>query len=171
MLKTKRSHLPALLLALAGGSLTARAQVAVTPVVVPVAGGFNYSYSVMDGAPFTLAIVNVPASKTSALFNLTAPAGFGISFDPGVGIVSFFEDNDQNTPQTFASGSTVNGFSFSSAVAPAVVTFDSLDENGNSYTGTTTSAAAPEPATFVSLGLGFGLAAFAAVRRRLTFRA
>lgn len=173
MPKTNRSLFGVILLALAAGGITAHSQVTLTPAVTPNVGGgsFTYSYSVINAAPFTLAIVDVPASSSSALFNLTAPTGFGISFDPGVGIVSFFEDNNPATPQTFAAGSTVGGFSFSSVAGPASVTFDSLDVNGNTYTGPTTSAGAPEPATVVALVVGFGLAAGAAVRRRFTFRA
>ena len=108
----------------------AQAQQVTVPSLVTFSlatGQYTYNYSVMDATVMELAIVNVPASRQSALMNLIAPTGFGISFDPGVGIVSFFQDNNPTTNGSFAANSTVTGFSFTSAFGPGGVTFDALD--------------------------------------------
>ena len=118
-------------------------------------GLYSYSFSVMNNGPtFDLAIVNVPVSAAGNLMSLLAPTGFGISFDPGVGLVSFFEDSDPATLQTFSPSSTNGLFSFTSTVAPGTVTFDALDAGGNTFTGTTQSPSVPEPAAFSLIGLG-----------------
>ncbi len=101
--------------------------------------GINtYSYSVLNkGTTFDLAIVNLNVATTSNLMNLAAPTGFEILFDPGVGIVSFFEDANGATPQTFAPGSTVGLFTFTSTLPPVPVAFDALDTNASTFTGNT----------------------------------
>lgn len=116
-------------------------------------GIYTYSYSVVNNGPdFDLAIVNVPVASASNLTNLTSPSGFSISFDSGVGIVSFFEDSDPGTLPTFSPASTRGLFSFTSAVGPASVIFDALDAVGNTFTGTTVSPV-PEPGTLSLLML------------------
>ena len=120
-------------------------------------GLYNYAYSVTNNGPtFDIAILNVPVAPASNLLSLLAPTGFGISFDPGVGIVSFFEDSDPGTTQTFSPGSTRGLFRFSSTFAPGTVTFDALDAIGDTYTGTTQAptTAVPEPGTLLLAGLG-----------------
>lgn len=139
---------------------TAHAQVAVPSTVNFDSGTslYTYSYSVTNNGPtFDLAILNVPVAPASNLMSLFAPTGFGISFDPGVGSVSFFEDSNPGTTQTFSPGSTNGLFRFSTTFAPGTVTFDALDAGGNSYTGTTQAptTAVPEPGTVLLVGLGF----------------
>lgn len=130
-------------------------------------GIYTYSYSVTNNGPtFDLAILNVPVSPASNLMSLLAPTGFGISFDPGVGLVSFFEDTNPATLQTFSPASTNGLFSFTSTVAPGAVTFDALDVGGNTFTGTTQSPIVPEPTAFSLIGLG--LAGFLSRRSRST---
>ena len=138
---------------------SAHAQVAVPSIVNFDAGTglFNYSYSVTNNGPaFDVAILNVPVAHNSNLLSLLAPTGFGISFDPGVDIVSFFEDSDPGTTQTFSPGSTNGLFRFSTTFAPGTVTFDALDAGGNTYTGTTQAptTAVPEPSAILLAGLG-----------------
>ena len=149
-----RGVLPALITASAFAmACDANAQVTVPSTVTFGMGIYDYSFSVMNnGSMFDLAIVNIPVGAGANPFGFLAPTGFGISFDPGPSIVSFFEDADLLTPQTFAPGSTVGMFSFSSSVAPAAVTFEALDAVGNSFTGTTQSPV-PEPAAFTFLGV------------------
>lgn len=147
---------------------SAHAQVAVPSTVNFDAGTslYTYSYSVMNNGPtFDLAILNVPVAPDSNLMSLLAPTGFGISFDPGVGIVSFFEDSDPATTQIFSPGSTNGLFKFTSTFAPGTVTFDSLDAGGNTFTGSTQAptTAVPEPGTIFLVGLGVVAASF---RRR-----
>ena len=129
-------------------------------------GIYTYSYSVTNNGPtFDLAIINVPVGAGSNPMNLISPSGFGISFDPGVGIVSFFEDADPGTLPTFAPATTKGVFTFTSPRAPIAVTFDALDAGGNSFTGTTMSPV-PEPGILSLLGATLLAPAFFARRRR-----
>ena len=156
-------------LALAGalGALfsagAARAQVTLMPTITPNGALFNYSYSVTDFNATDLAIVNINSLPMvpSAATNLMAPVGFMISFDPGVGIVSFLGD--------FMPGTPVSGFSFDSTFGPGTVNFDAEDNNGVMSTGTTL-APVPEASTLVSLGAGVLLLSFCAMRRRRAVR-
>ncbi len=130
---------------------------------------YTYSYSVAnDGPNFDLAIVNVPVGSGSNLMNLTSPSGFSISFDPGVGIVSFLEDSDAGTLPTFSPGSKRGLFTFTSPLAPASVTFDALDAGGDSFTGTTIAptVVVPEPGTLSLLGATILAPALLSRRRR-----
>ncbi len=130
-------------------------------------GNYTYAYSVVNTGPaFDLAIINVPVLPGSALMNLVSPSGFQISFDPGVGIVSFLEDADPGTLPTFAPAATIGLFTFTSAVGPGTVTFDALDADGNSFTGTTLSPAVPEPGTAALLCMASLLPALFSRRRR-----
>ncbi len=105
-------------------------------------GIYTYSYGVLNKSPiFDLAIVNLNIATTSNLMALSAPTGFGITYDPGVGIASFYEDADPATPQTFAPGSTTAPFTFTSTLAPVPIGIDALDTVGNAFTGFTLSAA------------------------------
>lgn len=126
-------------------------------------GLFSYSYSITNLSSTDLAFVNLDnlPMVPGALSNLTAPAGFQISpYDPGVGIETFLSDT-----QAFTSGSTISGFSFTSAFGPGTVAFDTMDNNGGTFNGTTLGPV-PEASTLVSLGAGLLLLTFAVVRRR-----
>ncbi len=135
---------------------TASSQVTLTPSVSLGGGTYTYSYSVANNGLFDLAIVNLPVTTSANLMNLFAPTGFGISFDPGVGIVSFFEDASPATLQTFAPGSTNGLFSFTTLLRPGSAIFDALDIAANTFTGVTlapggtvATPAAPVPVTTV----------------------
>ena len=155
--------------ALALGTTHAQVTVPSTVAFNIGTGVYTYSYSVMNNGPtFDLAIVNVPVRSDSNLMNLTAPSGFGISYDPGVGIVSFFEDSDPSTLPTFSPASTRGLFTFTSPIAPATVTFDALDAGGNSFTGTTSSPSVPEPGILSLLGATLLAPAFLARRRKVS---
>ena len=174
--KPSRRHLPGVVLATSCAAILAISGTARAAVVVPVnvtlnAGLYTYSYSVTNtaGSLFDLAIVNVPVAKASNLMSLSAPTGFGISFDPGVGIVSFFEDADPLTLPTFAPGTTTAPFKFTSAFAPGTVTFDALDLIGTTFTGTTqapvSAPAIPEPGSMMTAWL-VGLGTLGSLSRR-----
>lgn len=106
------------------------------------AGIYTYSHAVLNQGPtFDLAIVNLTVATNSNLMNLSAPTGFDINFDPGVGVISFFEDAGPATPQTFAPTSTTTPFTYTSTFAPVPIGFDALDAGGNTFTGFTLSAA------------------------------
>jgi hypothetical protein len=147
---------------------TAHTQVTITPSVSFSNGLYTYSYDVVNNTAETLAITSfeVPALP-GAISSLTAPTGFDISFDSGLGLVSFFEDTDPSTLDSFAPGSTVSGFMFSSFYAPGVSDFEALDVNGVSYLGTTRAPVVPEPGTIALLGgmMGGGLLALRRRRR------
>lgn len=144
------------LLALAGAlcvlvlsGATARAQVSLTPIVAFDGTLYNYNYSVGNLGSLDLAIISFDVlPQPNAVLNPAAPTGFLINFDPGVGQVSFFEDTDPVTPQTFGPGSTVSGFIFQSSIAPGSSSFTALDVNGNAFMGTTL-APIPEPSTLL----------------------
>ena len=105
-------------------------------------GIYTYSHAVLNQGPtFDLAIVNLTVATNSNLMNLSAPTGFNINFDPGVGVISFLEDADPATPQTFAPNSTITPFTYTSTFAPVPIGFDALDAGGNTFTGFTLSAA------------------------------
>ena len=135
--KTLRTVLATSCLALLALGGSSSSQVVVSPTVSSAGGIFTYSYSVTNNGLFDLAIVNVPVTTAGNLMNLFAPTGFGISFDPGVGIVSFFEDVDPLTLQTFSPGSTRGLFMFTSTLRPGAATFDALDIGANTFTGAT----------------------------------
>ena len=145
---------------------TAHAQVLVNSTVTNTGSLFNSSYSITNLLPADVSIINLNGlpQMDGAIFNQVAPDGFLFTFDPGVGIASFVPDS-----AAFTSGSTVGGFSFSSAFAPSTINFDALDSQGNAFNGTTQGPVAPVPeaSTLVSLGAGLLLlTAFTAVRRR-----
>ena len=118
-------------------------------------GIYTYSYGVLNKGPtFDLAIVNLNIATTSNLMNHSAPTGFGISYDSGLGIVSFYEDADPATPQTFAPGSTTAPFTFTSAFGPVPIGFDALDAGGNAFTGLGLSAAPDSSAVSNALVTG-----------------
>ena len=153
------------------GSAHAQLQVVVAPTVTQTGSLYNYVYSITNFTSTNLAVINLDGLPlvSGLLSNFSAPGTFGITnpYDSGVGIESFYEGIAPS--DTFAPGSTVSGFSFSSIFAPATISYDTLDDNGGATTGTTLGPAAapvPEASTFVSLGLGLSVLAFVALRRR-----
>jgi hypothetical protein len=161
-----------MVLFLATSVVAAASTVVVSPTVTPIAGGYEYAYTITNNTPDDPFIIDIPVlADPSAIFDLTAPSGFTSAFDSGLGLVSFLEDssNFTSTPQS--------GFSFDSAFAPGAVTFQATvlsSTTGGIYTisGPTLgpNAAVPEPA-YVSLWL---LATFAGLviyrRNRLSAR-
>lgn len=159
-------RLPAIVFALTSlsGSIC-HAAVSVVPTVAFAGGVYTYSYTVNNtGTPYDLAIIDVPIGSSVVVTGATAPTGFVITSDgPPINLVSFLEDNDFSTPQTFAPGSSVKFFTYQSTSGPGTVIFSALDANGDNYTGTTLSAV-PEPSGL--LLLGFSALPLLAARRR-----
>ena len=151
--------LSALVAASAG---TARANVTVNGMVTfnSTLALYTYSYSVTNNLADPLALVNIAVlPDPTAVLNPMAPTGFLTIFDPGpfdgVGLVSFLEDADPETPQSFAPGTTVSGFSFQSRFGPNPSPYTYVNANtGAEVLGGTTLAPAviPEPGTLL-LGL------------------
>lgn len=150
----------------------AHAQVSINPSVSFSNGLYNYSYSVTNSTMDTLAITTFDVrALPNAVMTPTAPMGFDISFDSGLGLVSFFEDTDPNTPDTFAPGSTISGFMFSSPFQPTVSNFEALDVMGQSFLGTTLAPAnVPEPGT-LALGATLAFGAVGLLRTRRAHKA
>ena len=150
----------------------ARAQLTVDPTVTQVGALFNYSYTVtnLTAQDFPVITLNVPG-QPGAVADLTAPTGFQITFDPGLGtgpgLVSFLEDT-----QVFTATPTLP-FSFSSAFGPATSQFEAVDGNtGISTFGPTMtpSAPVPEASTLVPFAAGVLLLTIYGARRRSAAR-
>ena len=168
----KYTHLTCLTATALFGVLIANsveAQVSIAPTTSFNGSLYTYSYSVVNGSAQDLAIANLNfVGMPVNLTNLVAPTGFGISYDPGVNIVSFFEDSDPNTTPTFAAGSTVSGFSFQSVFPSTTIGFDGFDVAGNTFAGNTQGpVAVPEASTLVmTLSLTTGMSTLLLRRRR-----
>ena len=157
-----------------GGVSPASAQVLVTPTVTfnMATSVYTYSYAVTNNTANTLAIVSfggMPAASFTVQ-NLTAPMGFLSTYDSGNGFISFLEDSNPATLQTFAPGSTITPFTFTSTFAPGASTFQALDIFGNTLTGMT-QAPVPEPGVVAFLALAMPAVGFLLYRRRQLQRA
>ncbi|MDQ6764488.1 MAG: hypothetical protein M3Z22_00065 [Verrucomicrobiota bacterium] len=153
-----------------GSAHSASAQVLVTPVVTfnVGTGVYTYTYSVTNNSANTLAIISFGARPATAFTvqNRTAPMGFISTYDSGNGLVSFLEDNNPATPQTFAPGSTVSPFSFTSTFGPGATTFQALDIFGNTFTGVT-QAPIPEPGVLALCALAVPMLGILLFRRKV----
>ena len=127
--------------------------ITITNNVTQNAGIFTYTYTITNfGTTFDLAIVEIPIGTGVSISNLTAPTGFAVITDGApVNSVTFFEDTESSTLQTFAPGSSQGVFSYTSTFGPAPVTASALDVNGDTYT-TTTLSPVPEPSSLLLLG-------------------
>ncbi len=160
----RRAFALSILLGLVSAEICSGA-VTITPTVLFNAGTslYNYSYSITNTEPNDLILIALDTSPSADVTAISPPIGFSLTFDPSAGVLSFFEDNDIFTNQTFASGSTVGPFTFDSPSAPGVFNYSAFDTNGNEFTGTTLSPV-PEPTS--SLLAGIGLTTFFLRRRR-----
>jgi len=130
------------------------------------ANTYTYNYSVMNtGLTEDLAIVSVQAFSPFGVSNASAPPGFSLTYDPSQGWANFTEDDLIFTPQTFAPGSTVGTFSFTTTYGPGPANFLAYDAAGNEFTGQTV-APVPEPSG--ALLTGFAVAGALIRRRRST---
>lgn len=124
---------------------------------------YEYSYSIQNTGLLDLILISIQAAPSANVMGISAPAGFALTFDPSQGWLNFNEDNDIFTDQTFASGTTVSPFTFSSALAPGSADFSAFDVGGTEFTGTTLS---PIPEPSVNLLAGLAVATCLAKRRR-----
>ncbi len=152
-------------IAVIGMAGAAKAAVVINATFALNAGIYTYSYSVTNtGSPADLTVIDIPIGEGVAVANLTSPTGFGIISDGApVNAVTFFEDNDFFTPQTFGEDSTVEFFTYQSASGPMEVMFTAQDANGDTFTGRTLSAV-PEPSGLLLLAAS--LIPLIAARRR-----
>jgi hypothetical protein len=150
----------------------ARAGLIVTPTVTPVGVSFHYDYTITNDPPAPgedVVIVDINVLPMDAtLTNFFAPLGFQTVYDAGLGKVSFLPD--VGSPDLFGVGTSISGFGFDSAHAPAPSTFDALTLLGNPVSGPTQApigAVIPEPGTITLLLVGLGaLATIKAVQKR-----
>jgi hypothetical protein len=152
--------------------LLGAASVATSQAAVTINSSFNldsvtnlytYSYSVANTGMAELALINIPVDSSANIAGIMTPTGFSLTFDSFGGLINLVEDSDLLTDQTFASGSTVSPFQFTSALAPGTVTFTAFDSDGAEFTG---SAVAPIPEPSSLLLLSIALLPISARRRR-----
>jgi hypothetical protein len=123
---------------------------------------YRYAYSVQNtSAVDDVVLVSIPTMSVLGVSSIANPEGFSLTYDPSQMWVNLIEDSNIITPQTFAPGSTVAGFSYDSASAPGFVTYQAFDASGAEFSGETQSAV-PEP----SAALLCGLVAVPFMRRR-----
>ncbi len=144
------------------GSARAAAVITGSAVYSTTTSQYTYSYSVTNtGITDDLALITLQVNTAAAILGISAPVGFTLTFDPSQGWVNFMEDGSILTPQTFAPGSTVGTFTFTSPIAPAASPFLAYDASGTEFSGFA-AAPVPEPAT----GLFAALAAAGLITRR-----
>jgi PEP-CTERM motif len=124
---------------------------------------YTYAYSVSNTGPADLALISIAGNAAANIAGVSTPTGFSLIFDTFQGFISLTEDSNLFTDQTFAVGSTVSPFQFTSALAPGTVTFTAFDVEGNEFTG---SAIAPIPEPSSLLLVGLALLPISARRRR-----
>jgi hypothetical protein len=154
------------------GALTAApatAMLTVQALVTPVGGNFEYDITIDNGLSEDVSIVSlVDAPLSDPLIDptLTSPAGYLASYDDGLGFVDFLEDTS-----SFAAGTVVAGFSFTSTSGPGAgvfASFEALTVLGDFVSGTVEVTLVPEPGTTLLVALGLlGLALPRGRRHRL----
>jgi hypothetical protein len=153
----------AVLIALLAVSRSPAAVVDFELVITPLGGSFQYDATIRNNSPLDLTLVSIvdaPPGDPLIDPSLTTPAGFIGLYDSGLGIVDFLE-----VTSTFPVGVTVSGFQFiSSSLPPAFfTTFEALDINGDSISGSITIVNAPPNGTVDDSGSTLALAALAVV--------
>lgn len=134
---------------------TAQAQVSVSDLVTQSGGLYHYDYTVINTSPADVLFIDIPViPDPTAVQNPSAPAGYGISFNSGLGLVSFLEDTDPLLNPQFFGSTPVSGFTYDSPFAPTATTFTAytLDPNGNlvPVTGTVVGTVVPEPSALLA---------------------
>lgn len=149
----------------------AHAQVSVSGSFFSIGGGlFQYEVDVTNGTSLILDLIDLDLSDVQSA-PLTAPTGFTTVYDSGLNLLTFAEDADPVTPQSFAPGTTVGLFRFQRAGTPVTTaSFTALDRENNFTPGTATftQSVAPEPGTLGLLAIG--ATGFLVRRRRIAAR-
>lgn len=155
--------------ALLATAATSQAAVTLTGTAVFNSGTnmYLYSYSVTNtGTVEDIALITVPVDPAADIMGISAPSGFELTFDPSQGWLNFNEDSSIITDGTFAPGTTVGSFEFTSPFGPVTVTFTAFDASGTEFTGTTvTPSSVPEPSAFLLFGMAAGLPLLSRRRR------
>ncbi len=151
--RASRGHLwGAAALLLTAATSQAAVLVTGTSLLNTTTGRYDYTYSVEVTGTDDGILVEIPAARLADIIGVFNPIGFSGRVDSFSGIIRLAEDDDLFTPQTFAAGSTVTPFTFSSSLEPLLVTYTGFDVAGNSFTGTVP-APVPEPSATLLTGL------------------
>ena len=171
-LRGKAPRAPAAVLAAVASVLLAQSAHAQKVSATYTTGGgfFNYNFTVQNTltVPLVDVTVNYPTTFGTGT-NLSAPSGFNIAFDgsgQGTGTnlatVDFLSDS-----QEFVVGSTIRNFMFTSNKLLAGASFVAYDESLNTYNGTISATATPEPGALGLLAFGMTpVIALVSIRRR-----
>jgi hypothetical protein len=147
-----------------------------TPIVVatvtPVGPSFHYDYAItFSPLDEEIALLTINLLPGDTLSNQTAPAGFFMSYDSGLGFL------DLLPALSFPAFGTLSGFAFDSPRRPLPTTFDALTAiSGSVLSGPTTGALGPaspipEPVTSVLVAIGLGaLGGRRAIRKHIGAR-
>ncbi len=162
LLRRLRLFLP--ILAIGFTAPAVHGQFDITVDVMPTGGGmFHYEYTATNTTAIDMVILSllIPA-EPGAISNLSGPAGFATSFDPGLGYLDFIGDQNLFEPALPA-----GLFTFDSPYGPGPVGYESLNVNGTFFSGSTTGPVIPEPGSGLLLlaGLTFLARARGAGRR------
>jgi hypothetical protein len=139
-------------------AVPAEATPIVTATVTPTGSLFHYSYAITfnptDPEIVDLTINLLPGDT---LTNRTAPVGFQMSYDSGLGLLDLLP----GLAGSFPLSGTLSGFAFDSPRRPLLTTFDALTILGGTLSGPTTgplgpASPIPEPVTGVLMAIGLG---------------
>jgi hypothetical protein len=127
--------------------------------VTPAGTLFHYDYAItFNPADDEIAILTVSLLAGDTLTALTAPAGYAISYDSGLGLLDFLP----GLGGTFPLAGTLGGFAFNSPHSAAPTTFEALTTQFDFLTGNTTGplgpvTPVPEPVAGVLVSIGLAV--------------
>jgi hypothetical protein len=126
---------------------SAQAQVIVSDTVTQSGGLYHYDYTVTNDSASDLLFLDIAAPPDpTAVQNPMAPAGYDISFDSGLGLVSLLEDTDPFFNPQFFGPTPVSGFTYDSPFAPMDTTFTAYTEDvNNNLVVLASGSVVPEP--------------------------
>jgi hypothetical protein len=154
---------------LAGAVSQVQAQVEINSTFSSDGSVYTYLFRITNNSASSLALVTaeIPLALDDVA-GITSPQGFFAAFDPAFDTFDMLEDADPFTTETFAPGTTVGNFTFTSANRIAPATFTAILDDGNftPVTGNVSIVAVPELGTIALFGAGFVALGGLATRRR-----
>ncbi len=152
-------------------STSAHALLIVEATVTPATDRFHFDLVIdnTSGDDFSLiTLANAPIDDALLAASITGPAGFGVNYDPALGLIDLLEGA---TP--FLSNSRTSGFSFDSATPPSAGFFSSfhaITTLGDIVTGDVRVVREPVLVPTADTAALLGIAGLLALRRRRTSR-